>query len=97
MSKETTSVTSLHSKMTTEHTGILTTNHKSRNTSQGRTHIISNNVALQWTTRTNAKVSKRTTGNYSTVGLFTTETVISSNGMYSFANIHDETVVYLSD
>nr|XP_022319140.1 uncharacterized protein LOC111121933 [Crassostrea virginica] len=79
MSKETTSVTSLHSKMTTEHTGILTTNHKSRNTSQGRTHIISNNVALQWTTRTNAKESKRTTGNFSTGRLFTTETVISSN------------------
>lgn len=97
MSKETTSVTSLHSKMTSERTGILTSYHKSRNTSQEWTQIISNNEALQWTTRTNAKVSKRTTGNFSTSGLFTTETVISSNGMYSFANIHDETVVYLSD
>ncbi|XP_078316761.1 uncharacterized protein LOC111121933 [Crassostrea virginica] len=79
MSKETTSVTSLHSKMTSERTGILTSYHKSRNTSQEWTQIISNNEALQWTTRTNAKVSKRTTGNFSTSGLFTTETVISYN------------------
>ena len=97
VSKKTTSVTALHSKMTTERTRILTSYHKSRNTSPGWTHIISNNKTLQQTTRTNAKVSKRTTGNFSTSGLFTTETVISSNGMYSFANIHDETVVYLSD
>ncbi|XP_078318246.1 uncharacterized protein LOC111122312 [Crassostrea virginica] len=55
---------------------------KSRNTSQETTHIISgksNNTLLQWTTSTNVKVSKRTTGNYSKGGLFTTETVISSN------------------
>ena len=69
--------------MTTERTS-LTSNHKSKNTSQGRTHIISNNTTLHWTTTTNVKVSYRTTNTYSTGGLFTSETVISTNGMYSF-------------
>nr|XP_022313930.1 uncharacterized protein LOC111118657 isoform X2 [Crassostrea virginica]XP_022313932.1 uncharacterized protein LOC111118657 isoform X2 [Crassostrea virginica]XP_022313933.1 uncharacterized protein LOC111118657 isoform X2 [Crassostrea virginica] len=78
VSKKTTSVTSLHSKMTTERTS-LTSNHKSKNTSQGRTHIISNNTTLHWTTTTNVKVSYRTTNTYSTGGLFTSETVISTN------------------
>lgn len=92
MSKKITSVTSLHNKRNI----ILSSNEKSRNTSQETTHIISgksNNTLLQWTTSTNVKVSKRTTGNYSTGGLFTTETVISSNSMYAFINIHDETVI----
>ena len=75
--------------MTTERNKILTSNRNTRNTSQGRTHVISgksNNTTLQWT-RTDVKVSKRTTNTYSTGGLFSTETVISSNGMYSFFSI----------
>ena len=92
MSKKTTSVTSLHSQITTACNIILTSFQKSRITSHGTTHIISrksNNTMLQWTTRTNVNISQRTIKT-STGGLFTTETVISSNGMYSFFNIYDE-------